>query len=128
MKESLSFKAPQGMMRAFALYACSRYPVTGVELIRLASKLSKGLWKPSPGSVYFVLKRLREEGSILEISSEGEGERAYIITEKGKRTLSKMKDVLRRDLKKQALILSLLMDLAGIEDKVEMFKRLIEIP
>ena len=112
-------------MKTLALVSSSRYPVTGTELMNITFKLSKGLWKPSPGSVYYVLRELREEGYIAEIFMKEKGERAYIITEKGKNMLKELKESLKKDLKKQAVLLSILMDMVGIEDKVEAFKKLI---
>jgi len=56
-------------------------PMHGYEIMQELSARTNGAWKPSPGSVYPALGRLREEGFI---SGEGRGDRqAFRLTDRG---------------------------------------------
>lgn len=59
------------------------------EEIRLEIEKRKGT-KPSPGTIYPVLKNLKEEGLIVEID-EGGREKKYSITKEGKREVADAK-------------------------------------
>lgn len=78
-------KNPKGLLEACALYLSSKYPFTGKDLIDFASKITSGAWKPSPGSVYPLLERLKMRGLIYSVSSE-----RYIITDSGKQELNNL--------------------------------------
>lgn len=112
-------------MKVLVLHLSSKYPITGIEVIREASRLSHGMWKPSPGTVYYLIKKLKAEGSIIEVMTKDFMEKAYIITEKGRERLEELRSELIRELKKQAVLLSLMMELTGVEDMVEAFKEMI---
>ncbi|MGC8661303.1 MAG: PadR family transcriptional regulator [Nitrososphaeria archaeon] len=78
-------KNPKGLLEACALYLSSKYPFTGKDLIDFASKITGGAWKPSPGSVYPLLERLKMRGLIYSVSSE-----RYIITDSGRQELDNL--------------------------------------
>lgn len=44
-------------------------------------------WRPSPGSIYPLLARLREEGSIEQVESEEPGLKRFTLTERGRELL-----------------------------------------
>lgn len=68
-----------GGLKALVLYTLSEQPKNGVELMDAIEMMSFGRWKPSPGSVYPLLKKaMTEEGLICkrddgryELTSEG---------------------------------------------------------
>ncbi|MCL4399186.1 PadR family transcriptional regulator [Candidatus Parvarchaeota archaeon] len=60
--------------------------MTGSMLIDKMDHLSMGFWRPSPGSVYPLLKKLVSDGD-LEIKVK-EDKKYYTITEKGKETIN----------------------------------------
>jgi len=78
-------KNPKGLLEVCALYLSSKYPFTGKDLMDFASRITGGAWKPSPGSVYPLLERLKARGLIYSVSPE-----RYIITESGKRELDSL--------------------------------------
>ncbi|MCL4343486.1 MAG: PadR family transcriptional regulator [Thaumarchaeota archaeon] len=78
-------KNPKGLLEACALYLSSKYPFTGKDLMDFTSKITAGAWKPSPGSVYPLLERLKMRGLIYSVSSE-----RYIITDSGKQELNNL--------------------------------------
>jgi DNA-binding PadR family transcriptional regulator len=57
-------------------------PRHGYEIITELADRSDGRWRPSPGSVYPVLKRLAREGMVA--SSHEEGRRIFALTEEGR--------------------------------------------
>ena len=53
-----------------------------LELMRRLEERSDGRWRPSPGSVYPMLQQLEDEGLVRGV--EGEGRRAYELTDEGR--------------------------------------------
>ncbi|MDG6929125.1 MAG: PadR family transcriptional regulator [Nitrososphaerota archaeon] len=88
-----SFRAPQGILRTLILAYAARSPVNGSDIARSISKDTDGAWNPSPGSLYYILNELKEDGQLLEMKSEGE--RRYICTKKGEEEMSRARAVLR---------------------------------
>ncbi len=78
-------KNPKGLLEVCALYLSSKYPFTGKDLVDFASKITGGAWKPSPGSVYPLLERMKMQGLIYSVSAE-----RYIITDSGKQELNNL--------------------------------------
>jgi DNA-binding PadR family transcriptional regulator len=75
---------------------------------------TEGVWKPSPGSVYFLMKRLNTEGLLIPMPHSPE--KKYLATKKAKdeiaRTHSELKSLL-------AWNLQLLEILVGFLDPTE---------
>jgi DNA-binding PadR family transcriptional regulator len=69
---------PRGFSRQYILSLLREQSMTGKQIIDRATLQSDGKWKPSPGLIYPLLGRLREEGLIIE-DKEGR----YTITKKG---------------------------------------------
>tara|TARA_B100000949_G_C14226043_1_gene426773 strand:+ start:52 stop:534 length:483 start_codon:yes stop_codon:yes gene_type:complete len=89
MKKQTHVKSsiPRGFSRFYVLHLLKEKPSTGSQIIDQAIAGSKGLWKPSPGLVYPLLKRLLSEGLIEESNEE------YIITNKGIQVLEQYSEV-----------------------------------
>ncbi|HXG06391.1 MAG TPA: PadR family transcriptional regulator [Nitrososphaera sp.] len=69
---------PRGFSRQYILSLLREQSMTGKEIIDKATEQSGGKWKPSPGLIYPLLGRLREEGLVTE-DKDGK----YTITKKG---------------------------------------------
>ncbi len=69
---------PRGFSRQYILSLLREQSMTGKQIIDRATLQSDGKWRPSPGLIYPLLGRLREEGLIIE-DKEGR----YTITKKG---------------------------------------------
>ncbi|MEK6924005.1 MAG: PadR family transcriptional regulator [Candidatus Micrarchaeota archaeon] len=79
-----------GMLPLFALAKCGEAPQSGKGVVASALAISSGRWKPSPGTIYPLLKSLAEGGLIRETKLEGRGkEIAYAITPRGRAFLEK---------------------------------------
>jgi DNA-binding PadR family transcriptional regulator len=77
--------APRGVLRAAILHQASVGIISGVDFSRWVEKITEGVWKPSPGSIYFLLNELESQGFIRTIRKGGR--RLYIATEKGRQEL-----------------------------------------
>lgn len=70
-------------LRIYVLYVLESSPKNGAEIIDTMETMSRGLWRPSPGSVYPLLETLAEEKSIKK-RDDGK----YELTQQGKEELS----------------------------------------
>lgn len=86
---------PRGFSRLLILKMLKDRPMRGRELILEAEKLSKGLWRPSPGLIYPLLGRLLSEG-LIEEDEDGR----YRLTKRGEDVLSDV-DALKRSIERQ---------------------------
>ncbi len=76
-----------GVSRGFGikywiLMLVSKESMTGSQMIDKIYEMSFGFWRPSPGSIYTILKYLSDE-DLLKIK-EKDNKKYYSITEKGK--------------------------------------------
>lgn len=67
-------------LREVALWLLSDRPMNGAELIRAVEEVTWGFWRPSPGSVYPLLRQLEAEG-LARRREDGR----YELTEAGRR-------------------------------------------
>lgn len=69
-------------IRAAILRLLAEEPMHGYQLIREIETRSKGVWKPTPGSVYPLLQLLVDEGLVR--AEETDGKKDYSLTDDGK--------------------------------------------
>jgi DNA-binding PadR family transcriptional regulator len=79
----------KGTLKLLILEALNDKPMHAYEIIKSIEKKFHGIYKPSPGSLYPVLKQLIEIGMITV--EEKDDKKIYIITDKGKEAFNKMK-------------------------------------
>ena len=77
--------APRGLLLHFILYKISLKPYHGYELLQEIEENTAGAWRPGPGSIYPMLKKLVSEGYIKSESSKKvkTAQTIYQITQKG---------------------------------------------
>lgn len=82
----------KGYMGMALLLMINERSMTGYDIMRLMREITEGHWKPTPGGVYPVLKRLEGEGMVKGEWSSNKGRRrkVYVITEEGKRVLDRV--------------------------------------
>ena len=68
----------RGDVRLAILLLLDEQPRHGYEIITELADRSEGRWRPSPGSIYPVLKRLTKEGLVAP--SQEEGKRTFSLT------------------------------------------------
>lgn len=73
---------PKGFCRLFVLKLLRERPMSGAELMNTIEERTQGQWRPSPGSIYPILRWLDSKG-LIKIESVTEGEKRYALTEKG---------------------------------------------
>jgi DNA-binding PadR family transcriptional regulator len=78
-------RARRGDVRLAILVLLAENPANGYSLIGQISDRTDGRWRPSPGSVYPVLRQLTEEALV---ESEGDDHAGFTITEAGKAFVS----------------------------------------
>lgn len=77
--------APRGLLLHFILYKISLKPHHGYELLQEIEENTSGAWRPGPGSIYPMLKKLVSEGYIKSESKKAKtAQTIYQITQKGK--------------------------------------------
>lgn len=81
---------PRGLLMHYVLHKLSSKPMYGYELVRQIEEASGGLWRPGPGSIYPLLKKLEAAG-LISSGGAGAHHRAYTITEKGRAYLEEAK-------------------------------------
>jgi DNA-binding PadR family transcriptional regulator len=75
-------RARRGDVRAALLVLLGEEPRNGYQLMQEIEQRSDGVWRPSPGSVYPALQQLEDEGLVAV--REGEGRKAYTLTDEGR--------------------------------------------
>jgi PadR family transcriptional regulator, regulatory protein PadR len=75
----------RGFLSFLVLRLISKKPRSG-EDIRKEIEIRKGA-RPSPGTIYPVLKHLHEHGLIIEMAGKSAKEKKYAITSAGKKEL-----------------------------------------
>ena len=105
--------APRGLLRLIALQLLSESSLSGAELQEQIGRTSAGAWTPGPGSIYFMIRGLRDEDLIVELPGGAGTTRRYVISNKGKAELHKMKGEVAKDVRKQLELLAYYSALAG---------------
>ena len=74
----------RGDVRAAVLALLAEEPRNGYQLIQELSERTRGMWRPSPGSVYPTLQQLEDEGLVETVDGGATGRRQYQLTEAGR--------------------------------------------
>ncbi|MEZ5185467.1 MAG: PadR family transcriptional regulator [Candidatus Nanopelagicales bacterium] len=80
----------RGDVRLAILLLLDEQPRHGYEIITELTDRSEGRWRPSPGSVYPVLKRLTKEGLVGSV--EQEGKNIFSLTPAGKALVEQQRE------------------------------------
>ena len=83
----------KGVLRFIILDLLSNKPAHGYEIIRAMEERSRGLYSPSPGSIYPILQLLQDLGYVT--STDSEGKKTYTITETGRAYLAEHADIIK---------------------------------
>lgn len=80
----------RGDVRASVLLLLDEQPRHGYEILTELADRSDGAWRPSPGSIYPVLKSLAEEGLVRP--EQEEGRRVFHLTDTGRELVGKRRE------------------------------------
>jgi DNA-binding PadR family transcriptional regulator len=99
---------PRGLLKLVSLQLFSESSLSGAELQEQIRRTSDGVWKPGPGSIYFLLEELRKGELVVELPGRGGGGtvRRYVISNKGKAELAKLRGRVDEDVKRQLRLLA----------------------
>jgi DNA-binding PadR family transcriptional regulator len=120
--------APKGLLKMLILKLAAEKPITGIEIMDEIPKMTEDVWKPSPGSVYYLLAEMMEDDLLIQVPTGESGVKRYICSNKGKVCLDSFKVDAKKDLYRQMIILKLLSDLAGnnlISDQIQILSRMV---
>jgi DNA-binding PadR family transcriptional regulator len=130
--------APRGLLLHYILHSISVKPKHGYEILQDIDSRTQGYWKPGVGSVYPILKRLREDGYIVaDERSAMETRRVYSITDKGIQEMKSQSEMFANSSQRWMALRRLFVDMldpAGVRDmfvegsrkQFEMAKELLE--
>ena len=115
--------APRGLLVHFILYKISQKPYHGYELLQEIEEKTNGAWRPGPGSIYPMLKRLVSKGYIKSESSKKSktAQTVYDITLKGKVHLQEIRKVFANAGQKWGALSRIFMDIIEPADLPNMF-------
>jgi DNA-binding PadR family transcriptional regulator len=98
--------APRGLLKLVSLQLFSESSLSGAELQEEIRKTSEGIWRPGPGSIYYLLDELRKGDFIVELPKGGGTVRRYIISNKGKAELLKLRGEISDEVRRQLKLLA----------------------
>ncbi len=82
---------PHGLLSIYILHSINKEPKTGYDLISEIKEKTEGVWIPSKGTIYPLLKNLKED-KLISIKQIGErSKQIFMITEEGKIILKNAK-------------------------------------
>ena len=80
-----------GILSLYILHSLKKNPKTGYDLIAEIKEKTEGAWIPSKGTIYPLLKHLKEENLISIKQIGARSKQIFMITDEGKKTLSNAK-------------------------------------
>jgi len=83
-------RASRGNVRAGILALLAEQPRNGYQIMQELEQRSRGMWRPSPGSVYPALQQLEDEGLVK--AEEAGGGRVFALTERGRAHVKEHQD------------------------------------
>jgi DNA-binding PadR family transcriptional regulator len=120
--------APRGLLKLVSLQLLSESSLSGAELQEEIRKTSEGIWRPGPGSIYFLLDELRKGELVVELPKRGGTVRRYIISNKGKAELAKLRGAISDEVRRQLRLLAYCCDHTSNPKMAEGLRRLSDAP
>jgi DNA-binding PadR family transcriptional regulator len=120
--------APRGLLEVYSLLSVARRPMRGYDLIKEIEMKTDGAWRPGPGAVYPLLRKLAKRGDLSARKSEefGPSQVVYGITSQGLRRISVAKKVMRSYPARWKMMSSLFLELLEPDDLVKFVLSLFE--
>jgi DNA-binding PadR family transcriptional regulator len=116
----------RGLIALFILHSLSQWPKSGYELLKEIKVKTEGVWVPSKGTLYPILKQLEEEELIRVSEIAKRSKHIFELTLNGEATLRTLKEHKKESREKHLQFRNLLIDIFG-EEKVTMRELLFEI-
>ena len=116
----------RGLLALFILHSLNQQPKSGYELLKEIEEKTEGIWAPSKGTLYPILKQLEEE-ELIRVGETGKrSKNIFELTQNGKETLLTIRGHKKESREKLLQFKNLLIDIFG-EEKITMKGLLFEI-
>ena len=100
----------------YILHRIAQRPVHGYEILQDIDSKTEGAWRPGPGSVYPLLKKLVKDGMIKVTPSGDSEQHVYRITPKGQEQLGEARQMFAETGKKWTSMRRVFMELMDVKD------------
>ena len=109
-KESVGQVFTKGLLPIYILYILTLGPANGNEISSKISNHTKGLWTPSTGGIYPILKKFEKEGLILGEWDDPKKkfQKIYKLTSKGKIEYQNRKSLLQPKIEESLMVLNII--------------------
>ncbi|MCB2292993.1 PadR family transcriptional regulator [Clostridium algoriphilum] len=95
-KEAVGQVFTKGLLPLYVLYILSLGETNGNDISHKIGERTNGLWNPSTGGIYPLLKRLEKEQMVVgEWNNSKKAQKIYKITQEGRRQLEHKKYLLQ---------------------------------
>ena len=120
----------RGLLTLFVLHSLNKEPKSGYDLLKEIEQKTKGLWVPSKGTLYPILRQLEDEELIQVVEKGKRSKNVFELTPKGKETLIGIREHRKESREKLLQFKNLFIDIFGEdkgEDKITMHGLIFEI-
>lgn len=96
-REAVGQVFTKGLLPIYVLYILSQGPSNGNDISNKIGHKTEGMWNPSTGGIYPLLKRFEKEGLIVGQwdDPKKKNQRIYTLTEKGIKEFDEKKELLK---------------------------------
>ncbi|MDI9643683.1 MAG: PadR family transcriptional regulator [Candidatus Verstraetearchaeota archaeon] len=109
--------APRGLLFLYILHRLSMKPSHGYEILHDVEMRTGGAWRPKPGALYPMLKKMVAAGFIeCQRQEEESDQKVYSLTPKGRDLLEKMKRTIRSSGKRMDSLRGIFLEMMGDRD------------
>ncbi len=121
--------APRGLLHFYALLSIARKPMRGYDLMEEIEIKTEGAWRPGPGAVYPVLRKLVNQGYIAaqKRTKGGPPSVLYEITPAGLENIANAKKMMKSSTERWTLMRQLFIDLMESDDLVRFVLNSLEL-
>jgi DNA-binding PadR family transcriptional regulator len=103
----------KSLLALYILHMLQECPKSGYGLIKEIAEKTGGAWAPSKGTIYPLLRQLKEEGLIEVDATEKRSNTLFAITQKGRTTLATIREMNRESHRKMMQYKNLILTVFG---------------
>lgn len=98
----------RGLLSFYVLSLLAEQKMYGKQIIDQITNMTRGEWKPSPGSIYPMLQKMVRLGLVTEYveNAKGQSTRVYELTNSGRDALKDMREEIKPRLIKTIKLLN----------------------
>lgn len=116
----------RGLLTLFVLHSLNKEPKSGYDLLKEIDQKTEGLWIPSKGTLYPILRQLEDE-ELIQVAEKGKrSKNIFELTPKGKETLIGIREHRKESREKLLQFKNLFIDIFG-EDQITINGLIFEI-